>query len=157
MTERDAGQRLADVGAFVDMLERQTHVGIRIGPWAIGESILRLIAITREYQRSHTFAMREWEHDAKRANAAEAERDELRAHIRTLEDDIGITSCGTCHRAIVCIDQGLASCPWCERDALRERLAKLESCVVCGARLLPSDSPPRCDGSCEVSDEHEAE
>ena len=47
---------------------------------------------------------------------------EQTARIRTLEDDICIVSCGKCQRAIVGVDQGLAVCPWCERDALHEAL-----------------------------------
>lgn len=44
-----------------------------------------------------------------------------------------------------------------ERDALRERLAKFETCIVCEAFLLPPDIPPHCEDSCIVEEEHEAE
>lgn len=44
-----------------------------------------------------------------------------------------------------------------ERDALRDRLAKLETCVVCGAHLLHGEAPPHCGDTCTVLEEHEAE
>lgn len=59
------------------------------------------------------------------------------ARVQTVDaDDVCVTLCSTCSRSIVGIDQGLAACPWCERDALRDRLAKLVV-VVERRRSLP--------------------
>lgn len=44
-----------------------------------------------------------------------------------------------------------------ENAALRDRLAKLESCIVCKVAVVPSDTPPHCEDSCVVEGEHEAE
>lgn len=52
---------------------------------------------------------------------------EQAAELRTFRDDFCVVPCGKCKRSIIGVDQGLASCPRCERDALLERFAKLES------------------------------
>lgn len=169
---------------------------------ARGFDVPRLTTIIREYQRTHAFALREWEHDAMRANAAEAERDSLRERVTQLEklaylgdhhfDDMTYKHClEEEHKRVAkleaenadlvlahktsfehceeltkkCIDletklrrktlDAIAARRQC--DELRERLAKLETCIVCGAHLLPSGSPPHCADTCTVDEEHEAE
>jgi hypothetical protein len=64
-----------------------------------------------------------------------------------IEDDICIVSCGICGRAIVGIDQGLASCPWCERDTLRDRLAKLGSSLDGECPTMPFPSCECCNAA----------
>jgi len=39
---------------------------------------------------------------------------------------------------------------------LETKLNAYETCIVCGAELLPPNYPPHCEGTCHPNEDHEA-